>query len=225
MASRTTKIGVLALAAVLLIFMWSLLPVTEWIEQFRQWILMLGLLGIAAFVLAYVFLTVVLGPASALTLAAGLAYGAWGFPLVIGSATLSAAVAFIIGRYFAHARVLAMIKRDARLESLHQAFSDEGWRVVALLRLSPLIPYGMQNYLFSVTNIGFTPYVIATLFGIMPATALYVYIGSLGASASEGGGWMKWLLIAGGLIATALIAWLVGRRATQVLARHEQGKN
>ena len=215
----------LVLTVLLLVVMWSFLPLGEWIEGFRLWIIDLGLVGVLAFVLAYVILTVVLGPATALTLTAGLAYGFWGFFLVVASATLAAAVAFLLGRYLAHQRVLDMIERDSRMKSLHQAFSDEGWRVVVLLRLSPLIPYGMQNYLFSVTNIGFLPYVVATLVGIMPATALYVYIGSLGASASGEGGPLKWALIVGGLIATAIVAWLIGKRAQQVLARHEQGKN
>jgi len=162
----------LVLAALLLVVMWSFLPLREWIEGFRLWIIDLGLVGVLAFVLAYV--------ATALTLTAGLAYGFWGFFLVVLSATLAASVAFLLGRYLAHQRVLDMIERDSRMKSLHQAFSDEGWRVVVLLRLSPLIPYGMQNYLFSVTNIGFLPYVVATLVGIMPATALYVYIGEVG---------------------------------------------
>lgn len=223
--SRTTKLGLFVLAVFLLFVMWSFLPLSEWIEKFRLWIIDLGAVGVVAFVVAYVFVTVVLGPATALTLAAGLAFGFWGFPLVVGSATLAAAVAFLLGRYLVRRPVLAMIERDPRLESLHQAFSDEGWRIVVLLRLSPLIPYGMQNYLFSVTNIGFFPYLVATMFGIMPASALYVYIGSLGATASGEGGVMKWLLIVGGLIATAIVAWLIGKRAQQVLERHEQGKN
>ena len=223
--SRTTKLGLFVLAVFLLFVMWSFLPLSEWIEKFRLWIIDLGAVGVVAFVVAYVFVTVVLGPATALTLAAGLAFGFWGFPLVVGSATLAAAVAFLLGRYLVRRPVLAMIERDPRLESLHQAFSDEGWRIVVLLRLSPLIPYGMQNYLFSVTNIDFFPYLVATMFGIMPASALYVYIGSLGATASGEGGVMKWLLIVGGLIATAIVAWLIGKRAQQVLERHEQGKN
>jgi len=225
MKSRGIKFGVLGLVVVVLIIVWSVLPLSEWIEKFRLWILELGLFGVIAFAVIYVLLTVVLGPSSALTFAAGLAYGFWGFPLVVVSATVGAAAAFILGRYVAHRKVLAMVERNPRLNSLHQAISDESWRVVALLRLSPLIPYGVQNYLFSVTNIPFVPYVVATLFGIMPATALYVYIGSLGSAATGEGGLMKWSLIAAGLVATALVAWLVGKRASEVLARHEQGKN
>lgn len=223
--SRTTRLVLIALAVFSLVMMWMFLPLSEWIERFRLWIIDLGVVGIVAFVLVYVFVTVVLGPATALTMTAGLAFGFWGFPLVVGSATLAAAVAFLLGRYIARQRVLAMIECDPRLESLHQAFGDEGWRIVVLLRLSPLIPYGMQNYLFSVTNIGFLPYVVATLFGVMPASALYVYIGSLGATANDEGGVMKWLLIVGGLMATAVVAWIIGKRAQQAIALHrEQGK-
>ncbi len=170
-----------------------------------------------AFVFLYIVITVVLGPASALTLAAGLAYGAWGFPLVVGSATLAAAVAFLLGRYVAQDRVNRWISKNPRLHSLNQAVSDEGWRVVGLMRLSPLIPYGMQNYLFSITQIGFVPFVLATLIGIMPATALYVYIGSLGQGVGKTGA-LQWVLAIAGLLATLLVAWVIGKRAKAALA-------
>ena len=73
--SRTIRFGLLVLAVLLLVVMWSFLPLSEWIEGFRLWIIDLGWVGVLAFVLAYIVLTVVLGPATALTLTAGLAYG------------------------------------------------------------------------------------------------------------------------------------------------------
>jgi len=203
----------------LLLLAWWQLPVKLWIDQFRGWILDLGLVGVVAFVVIYVIVTVVLGPASALSLTAGLAYGVWGFPLVVFSATLAAAVAFVLGRYVARDRVTRLINRDPRLSSLNKAISDEGWRVVGLMRLSPLIPYGVQNYLFSVTQISFVPFVLATLVGIMPATALYVYIGSLGHAVGRFGG-LQWALLVAGLLATLLVAWFVGKRARAALADH-----
>ncbi len=204
----------------LLLLVWWQLPVKIWIDQFRAWILDLGVVGVVAFVLMYVLITVVLGPASALTLTAGLAYGAWGFPLVVLSATLAAAVAFLLGRYVARDRVTRWMNRDARLRSLNKAISDEGWRVVGLMRLSPLIPYGVQNYLFAVTQIGFVPFVLATIVGIMPATALYVYIGSLGQAVGRFSG-LQGVLIIAGLVATLLVAWFVGKRAKAALANHD----
>ena len=188
------------------------MPLTQWIEMLRLWVLSLGALGVAAFIALYVVITVVLGPASGLTLMAGLAYGVWGFPLVIISATLAAAVAFLLGRYVAHERVNRWIAGKPKLLALNRAVSEEGWRVVGLMRLSPIIPYGLQNYLFSVTHIDFVPFVLATLVGIMPATALFVYIGSLGQAIGTAGV-LHWVLVLAGLVATALVAWVVGKRA------------
>lgn len=200
----------------IVIWLWMIFPVGDWISSFRVWILSLGIVGVVAFIALYVVITIILGPASALTLTAGLAYGFWGFPLVILSATLAAGLSFMLGRYLMHGRVNRWIAKDKRLLALNEAVSSEGWKIVALLRLSPLIPYGLQNYLFSVTDIGFVPYVLATLIGIMPATALYVYIGSLGTTLGHAGV-LQWLLVGAGLIATAIVAWVVGRRARAAL--------
>jgi len=217
MSTRTRIIvGVIALVAIMAL--WVLLPVRDWIEGFQYWIQDLGIVGIAVFVLLYVVITVVLGPAWALTLVAGLVYGAWGFPLVVLSATLAACIAFLIGRSIARERVTGLVEKDNRLKALHQAVSQEGWKVVGLMRLSPAFPFGLQNYFFGVTDIALVPYALATLIGIMPGTALYVYIGSLGSVSGEGGGALRWVLLGAGLIATFAVVWLVTNRAKAALA-------
>ena len=212
---------VLLIAIGLLIWLWTILPISQWLDVVRVWILSLGVVGVAIFVAVYVFLTLVLGPVSGLSLMAGLVYGVWGFPLVVTSATLAAAIALLLGRYVAHVRVNHWLSDKPKLQALHGAVSDEGWRVVGLIRLSPIIPFGLQNYLFSVTHIGFWPYVFATLFGIMPATAVYVYIGSLGQSIGTAGP-LQWAMAIAGLAATALVAWVVGKRAAAALKRQAQ---
>ena len=214
---------IFALLSIALIFLlWLQLPIADWITLFRHWILELGFPGIIFFVLLYVLVTALLGPASALTLTAGLAYGAWGFPLVVLSATLAASVAFLLGRYIARERVTRWINRDARLSALNLAVSAQGWRVVGLMRLSPMLPYGVQNYLFSVTRIRFVPYVLATLIGIMPATALYVYIGTLGQAVGTAGR-LQWVLVLAGLVATVGVAWFIGKQARALLAERIEG--
>lgn len=222
---RAQKFWPLLLVCVIvaaLIYLWMQAPVLEWIDTLRLWILSLGWVGVVAFVVLYIVITIVLGPATALTLLAGLAYGAWGFVLVVFSATLAAAVAFLIGRYLAYERVNLWIEGKPKLLALNRAVSEEGWRVVALMRLSPVLPYGLQNYLFSVTHVGFMPFAIATLLGIMPATALYVYIGSLGQAIGRAST-LQWVLGAVGLAATALVALVVGRRAKQALDKQAAG--
>jgi len=81
----------------------------------------------------------------------------------------------------------------------------------------------MQNYLFSVTHIGFWPFIAATALGIMPATALYVYIGSLGQAIGKAST-LQWVLVLAGLATTAAVAWLVGKRATLALSQQADVK-
>ena len=215
--SSKAKISLAIAVAVAIAVLWFVLPVTEWIESLEKWIIDLGAVGVLAFVAIYVVATVVLVPASALTLLAGLAYGAWGFPLVIVSATLGACAAFLVGRHLARERVQKQIDGSDKFKAVNKAISSEGWKVVGLLRLSPVFPFGLQNYFFGVSSIGFLPYALATFVGIMPGTALYVYLGSIGKAAGGGGGAAQWVLLGAGLVATAVVVWLVTRRAGQAL--------
>ena len=214
---KSTKFVLMILSLAALAGVWSWLPLSEWVNLIRTWVLSLGVLGIILFILAYVVLTTVLAPVSLLSITAGLAYGPWGVPLVVLSATLAAVVAFLLGRHIAHEKVSRWIDRDPRLNSLNIAVSEQGWKVVFLVRLSPLIPFGLQNYLFSLTGVKVVPYAIATAVGILPGSALYVYIGVMGQAMGETGT-IQWVLLSIGLISTVLVAWFVGRRASQVLA-------
>ncbi|MDQ3195993.1 MAG: TVP38/TMEM64 family protein [Pseudomonadota bacterium] len=207
----------LGLLAAGLIAGWFLLPVKEWAEAFQKWIEGLGVWGVVAFGVAYVVATVLAIPASPLTLVAGLAFGMWGFPLVVVAATIGAALAFLVARYLAREKVKAMVEKRPKLKAVDQAVTDEGWKIVALMRLSPLVPFNLQNYLFGVTEVDFKRYVAATFVGIMPGSMLYVYVGSLGQQ-SGGGTTGKWIFFALGLIATAITVVLITRKAKARLA-------
>lgn len=62
---------------------------------------------------------------------------------------------------------------------------DEGWKICLLLRLSPLMPYALINYLLSSTQLTFWTYTWCTAIGVLPPTALYVYLGTTAASLSD----------------------------------------
>ena len=206
-------LGVLLAALILL---WSLLPVREWLEALRIWILGLGFAGIAAFVAIYIVGAVMLAPVVLLTVMAGFAYGFWGLPIVLVAATTGAAFAFLIARYLARERVRAAMARRRDLAALDRAVAEEGWKIVGLLRLSPLVPFNLQNYAFGATGIPFMHFVAATFFGIIPGTALYIYLGVLGGAAGEAGP-LKWAFFALGLIATIAVTALIARKARQKL--------
>jgi uncharacterized membrane protein YdjX (TVP38/TMEM64 family) len=201
---------------------WLLLPLREWLELFERWIIGLGAWGVALFALVYILATISLAPEWPLTVAAGLLYGAWGFPITVVTATIAASLAFLIARHFARDRVRSLLERRRVFSAIDDAVAQEGWKVIALLRLSPAVPFNLQNYVFGVTAIPFWQFVTATLGGIIPGTVLYVYIGVIGQAVGSGnasGGPLQWGFFGIGLLATVVVVVLVTRKAFTKLKR------
>jgi len=205
-----------------LIVGWFFLPVKEWSDSFQSWIKDLGAWGVLIFGVVYIVATVFLVPVSVLTVIAGLAFGvAIGFPLVLVSATIGATLAFLVARYLMHKRVESLVAKRTKFKAVKQAVSEGGWKIVGLLRLSPLVPFNLQNYFYGITDVKLVQYVPATFVGIMPGTLLYVYLGAAGKAASgEGGGPLQWTFFAVGLIATVAVTVFVTKKAKEKLKQH-----
>jgi uncharacterized membrane protein YdjX (TVP38/TMEM64 family) len=201
---------------------WFALPLRTWIEAFAAWIAALGMRGILLFVLIYVVAVVLLAPAEFLSIAAGFLFGAWGFPIVVVAATIGAALAFLVSRYAVRTRLRRFLQERPRFAAIDRAVAEEGWKIVALLRLNPLVPFNLQNYFFGATDIGFWRHAVATFFGIMPGTAFFVYLGTLGreaGSAGPGEGATRWVFLGAGLVLTAIVLFLIIRRANAKLTQ------
>jgi uncharacterized membrane protein YdjX (TVP38/TMEM64 family) len=195
---------------------WHFRPVGLWLGALRDHVIDLGWLGVVAFATVYIGAVVLFAPASVLTIAAGFAYGFWGLPVALTAATAGASLAFLIARHLARDSVGRALARRRNLAAIDQAIATEGWKIVLLLRLNPLVPFNLQNYLLGLTAVPFGSYVAATLVGIAPATAAFVTIGALGEAALDPGGG-TWVLLAVGLLATVAGVALVTRKARALL--------
>ncbi len=54
------------------------------------------------------------------------------------------------------------------VQAVEAAVEEEGWKMVVLLRLSPVIPFALLNYMLSLTAISFFDYTWASALGIIP---------------------------------------------------------
>lgn len=63
------------------------------------------------------------------------------------------------------------------MSAIDKAIESEGLFLVFLLRLCPLMPLSLFNFMIGVTSIRFSDYLIGLL-GICPATVGYVFIGT-----------------------------------------------
>jgi uncharacterized membrane protein YdjX (TVP38/TMEM64 family) len=211
-------VGLVVLALVLPVG-WSLLPVKHWVEAITGWIDSFGAWSPVLFGLFYTVAVVLLAPAEPMSIAAGLVFGAWGFPVVLVAATIGAALAFLVSRHLFRARVKGFLRQRPKFAVVERAVSEAGWKIVILLRLSLVVPFNLQNYFFGATSIGFIPYVVATAVGIIPGSVLYVYLGALGwaVAVGEGSLIMKAGLFAVTLAATGAVAWIVTAKAKRML--------
>jgi uncharacterized membrane protein YdjX (TVP38/TMEM64 family) len=204
-------LGLIALGAA-----WRFLPVKDWVTAFSGWVEQRGIWGYAIFIAAYAVATILFFPGSLMTIGAGLAFGLWrGFATVSAGSTLGAALAFLIARYCFRKKVEAVTKENPKFAAMDEAIDQGGWKMVALLRLSPLLPFNLSNYLYGVTKIGFWSYLAASWLGMIPGTFLYVYLGAAGKIASGGGeaGPWRWVLFGAGLVATVAVTVWISRLA------------
>jgi uncharacterized membrane protein YdjX (TVP38/TMEM64 family) len=198
------------------------LPVERWIAEFQRWVEGLGAWAPVIYAAVYVAATVLLVPGALLTIGAGLIFGvARAFLVVLAAATLSAALSFLIARHLARARVERWAAGNPRFRAIDAAIREQGWKVVALLRLSPLVPFSLSNYLYGLTAVRLAPYVLASTLAMIPGTLLYVSLGAAGraVAAREGRTPLEWALLGVGLLATAAATILVGRAARRELHR------
>lgn len=73
---------------------------------------------------------------------------------------MAASVAFLIARYFARERILKLVEGNKKFAAIDKAIGENGFKVVTLLRLSPLLPFSLGNYLYGLTSVKFVPYVL-----------------------------------------------------------------
>jgi uncharacterized membrane protein YdjX (TVP38/TMEM64 family) len=184
----------------------------------------LGSAAPIAFVAIYILACVLFIPGSILTIGAGVLFGViWGSIYVSMASTAGATAAFLVGRYFAREAVARRIEGNARFKSIDVAVAREGWKIVLLTRLSPVFPFNLLNYAYGLTRVRLGEYVLASWIGMMPATVMFVYIGSLSgdlARAAAGSGapnGAKWTLNLIGFVATVAIAVYATRIGARAL--------
>jgi uncharacterized membrane protein YdjX (TVP38/TMEM64 family) len=207
------------------------LPLQTWLEAFNQWIGTFGAAGIVIFALAYAAATVLFVPGFVLTVGAGFAFGLlWGSLAVSLGSTLGAGLAFVVSRHLARHKISSLAQKNPKFAAIDRAVGREGWKIVLLLRLSPLIPFNLSNYLYGLTAIAFWPYLLASWVGMMPGTVLYVYLGAAGKAGLEAaagqsgkGDSLHTAFMAVGLAATIAVTWFISRLAAKALQASNVG--
>jgi uncharacterized membrane protein YdjX (TVP38/TMEM64 family) len=154
-------------------------------------------------------------PASLLGVAAGAAYGLGvGFVLAASSTMVGALLAFALSRSLFRQAIARMMARRPSLARFDALLAQDGWRIVCLLRMSPVMPFAATSYALGLSAISLRAYLIGTV-ASLPALLGYVFLGTFADTGvsiwTEGAGSVRWGMLALGVIGTVFLTLLVGR--------------
>lgn len=159
----------------------AFLPVKEYLGHFLQQVDELGdWWGPVVLGGVYVIACVLFVPGSILTLGSGFLFGVVRGTIAVSiGSVLGATAAMLIGRTLARGLIERKVANYPRFRAIDRAIGKQGFKIVLLLRLSPVFPFNLLNYGFGLTKVPLRHYVLASWLGMLPGTVMYVYLGSV----------------------------------------------
>jgi len=185
------------------------LPWEDWVPALRDWVQSYGPLGWLVFVAVYILVVMLPLPAAAMSVLGGLAFGWWGYPLSLLGSVLGAIPPYLIGRSWLRGMLLRRFP-GPRVAAADRAIAGNAVLFVTLLRITPILPFTVQNWLLGVTAIRLWPYCWATVLGLAPGTLAMVWVGKMGGLATTRTGEVQLMIAGAGLLCfAALMLWLM----------------
>jgi uncharacterized membrane protein YdjX (TVP38/TMEM64 family) len=159
-------------------------------------------------------------PASLLGVAAGSIYGlVSGFLLAAASTLAGALLSFFFSRSLFRATIERLAARRPRLRNLDARIARDGWKLVCLLRVSPIMPFSATSLALGLSAVSLRDYAIGT-FASLPALCGYVFIGTLADTSlsawATGASTVRLVLLGIGVLATLVLILRLGQIAMKL---------
>ena len=131
----------------------------------------------AAFIAGYIVFTAFSIPgAEVLTLAGGFVFGTLPATVYVNvGATTGAALAFLAARHLLGKQLQE--KYPNQLSAFNKEMEKNGPRYLLFVRLIPLFPFFLINFLSGLTTVRLRTFVWTTALGIIPGSAVFAYTG------------------------------------------------
>lgn len=159
-----------------------------------------------------------------LMIACGYLYGYICGPLVVLlCSACGIAIAQVTMKNFCRSFIIRKFYNEKMTAVINVVGGKHGFKVVALTRLTP-IPFGLQNSLFSLTDIPLLKYVAASTVGLMPTAVLNCYMGTTlrrmeDVFTDEKNQATGWIVLIVQILFTIALSFFVVRKARQELKK------
>jgi uncharacterized membrane protein YdjX (TVP38/TMEM64 family) len=161
------------------ILFWIGIKLNISLDKIQSTIKSLGILAPLVFILIYTLVPIFFIPITPLSITAGILFGPlFGTVYTVIGATSGACAAFFVSRYLVKDWVDQ--KTSGKIGLIKKRVEEDGWKFIAISRITPVFPFNLQNYLFGATNISLKTFLLATILSIIPGSFAYVYLGYAG---------------------------------------------
>ncbi len=125
----------------------------------------------------YILAVILVVPGLPMTLLAAPLFGFWeGLLLVVIASNIGCTITFFISRFAGKDFVMRFIKSGSFLEKINNQMEKNGFLYVLYLRAIPIFPFNVVNYVPGLSSISYPKYALATFIGMLPGSAVYVYL-------------------------------------------------
>lgn len=216
---RLGSTSILAIIAAVLpgvggiLILWQIKPLAEWLQSH-------GSLGLTVYIVLFmVSAGLALLPTYAQAILGGWTFKfAWGFPAAQAGFGGGALIGYFVARWFSSDKAIKVIEEQPKWKAVYDALLGGGfWKtlgLVTLLRLPPNSPFAMTNLIMAATKVPLGPYILGTLIGMAPRTAVAVWLATKMQSLDEHSK-PAWMWIVSIVLALAVLAVLghIGNKA------------
>jgi len=182
----TAMVGITSILVIADAFVLKTGYVHGFLDGFLEWMREHGGLGVWAYIVMLVITSLIFIPPSILIFASGFIfrsiYGPFNGPLIallssyIG-AILGGTIGFLRANYMTRDLIQILMRRYPIFRAVDRAMIRNSLRVMILMRLNCLIPFGVLNYVFGITGINVASFVLAMV-GVVPWHLWLIYLGA-----------------------------------------------
>jgi len=156
------------------------------LHEFLIWMENHPIKGLIAYLIIYPLHMVLILPGTPLCMGAGFVFKVqYGWLVGVSfcsivtlfGSLLGSLMCFLLGRYCFRTSVRRWSKKYPIFDPIDHAVSENGFKVMALIYLTPAVPLGPMSYMMGTTSMDIFDFAKAKI-AALPMTALYVYLGA-----------------------------------------------
>lgn len=171
-----------------------------------------GRLAPLVYIILFAVLPIFFFPVPVLALVAGVAFGLWsGTIYTIIGAFLNCSIMFFIARYLGKGYIDNLVQNklsDSIKLKLYGNDKNLGF-FIFILRLIPIVPYNIINYVSGLSNISYSKYIFYSTIGVIPGTIIFLNVGDKSSQVNSSGFYISIILLIVLIIGSYLLARLL----------------